>query len=140
VAAHDGYRHLRGRPCHRRRWSLTSGGLQVDDEVTGDGRHAMALRWHLPPGAGIRLRPGGASVSTAAGEFAVTVAGSAPFWLGVESGPVATGFQRTAPAPVFTCRLTAVLPVRLTTSWCRVADRRPGGRPAITTDPSGRPQ
>jgi uncharacterized heparinase superfamily protein len=140
VAAHDGYRHLRGRPCHRRRWSLTSGGLQVDDEVTGDGRHAMALRWHLPPGAGIRLRPGGASVSTAAGEFAVTVAGSAPFWLGVESGPVATGFERTAPAPVFTCRLTAVLPVRLTTSWCRVADRRPGGRPAITTDPSGRPQ
>jgi uncharacterized heparinase superfamily protein len=117
LAAHDGYRHLRGRPCHRRRWSLTSGGLQVDDEVTGAGRHAVAVRWHLPPGAGVRLRPGGASVATAAGEFAVTVAGTAPFWLGVESGPMATGYLRTAPAPVLTCRLDAVLPVRLSTSW-----------------------
>jgi uncharacterized heparinase superfamily protein len=133
LAAHDGYRHLPGRPSHRRRWSLTSGGLQVDDEVTGEGRHAVALRWHLPPGAGVRLRPGGAWVATAAGQFAVTVAGSAPFWLGVESVPVATGFLRTAPAPVVTCRLDAVLPVRLTTSWCREGDRGAGptsGRPA----------
>jgi uncharacterized heparinase superfamily protein len=130
LAAHDGYRHLRGRPCHRRRWSLTSGGLQVDDEVTGEGRHAVALRWHLPPGAGVRLRPGGATVATAAGEFAVTVAGTAPFRMGVESAPVATGFQRTAVAPVVTCRLDAVLPVRLTTSWCRAGAADPSGRPA----------
>jgi uncharacterized heparinase superfamily protein len=141
LAAHDGYRHLRGRPCHRRRWSLTSGGLQVDDEVTGEGRHAVTLRWHLPPGAGVSLRPGGATVATAAGEFAVTVAGSAPFWLGVESVPVATGFQRTAAAPVFTCRLDAVLPVRLTTSWCRAGDAAAGAAhgAASATDPSGRP-
>jgi uncharacterized heparinase superfamily protein len=132
LAAHDGYRHLRGRPGHRRRWSLTSGGLQVDDEVTGEGRHVVALRWHLPPGSGVRLRPGGAFVATAAGQFAVTVAGTAPFWLGVESGPVATGFLRTAPAPVFTCRLDAVLPVRLTTSWCREAD-------STASETSGRP-
>jgi uncharacterized heparinase superfamily protein len=130
LAAHDGYRHLRGRPCHRRRWSLTSGGLQVDDEVTGEGRHAVALRWHLPPGAGVRLRPGGATVATAAGEFAVTVAGTAPFRMGVESAPVATGFQRTAVAPVVTCRLDAVLPVRLTTSWRRAGAADPSGRPA----------
>jgi uncharacterized heparinase superfamily protein len=132
LAAHDGYRHLRGRPGHRRRWSLTSGGLQVDDEMTGEGRHAVALRWHLPPGAGVRIRPGGAFVATAAGQFAVTVAGSAPFWLGVESVPVATGFLRTATAPVLTCRLDAVLPVRLTTSWCREAD-------SIASETSGRP-
>jgi hypothetical protein len=104
----------------------------------------VALRWHLPPGAGVRLRPGGAAVATAAGQFAVTVAGSAPFWLGVESVPVATGFQRTAPAPVFTCRLDAVLPVRLTTSWCRAADS-PAGPAGIASDPSssdlsGRPE
>jgi uncharacterized heparinase superfamily protein len=134
LAAHDGYRHLHGRPCHRRRWSLTSGGLQVDDEVTGEGRHAVALRWHLPPGASIALRPGGASVATAAGEFAVTVSGTTPFWLDVESMPVATGFQRTAPAPVLTCRLDAVLPVRLTTSWCRAARG-----PAIASHLSGGP-
>jgi hypothetical protein len=47
---------------------------------------------------------------------------------------VATGFQRTALAPVFTCRLDAVLPVRLTTSWCRA-----GRGPAIASDLSGGP-
>jgi uncharacterized heparinase superfamily protein len=119
LAAHDGYRHLRGRPVHRRRWSLTSGGLQVDDEVTGAGAHAVAVRWHLPPGTAVRLRPGGAAVATAAGEFRVAVGGSAPLFLGVESAPVAAGFLRTEPAPVLTCRLGADLPVRLTTSWRR---------------------
>ncbi len=119
VAAHDGYRHLRGRPGHRRRWSLTSGGLQVDDEVTGAGRHAVAVRWHLPPGSGIRLRPDGAAVTAAAGDFRVTVAGTAAFWMGVETVPVAAGFLCTAPAPVLTCRVTADLPLRLTTSWRR---------------------
>ena len=59
-AAHDGYRHLAGRPCHRRRWTLTDGGLQVDDWVTGAGRHEVAVRWHLPPATDIRLADGGA--------------------------------------------------------------------------------
>jgi uncharacterized heparinase superfamily protein len=124
-AAHDGYRHLRGRPSHRRRWSLTDGGLRVDDEVTGGGRHAMAVRWHLAPGAVARLEPGGASVTTAAGRFAVAVTGSARFWLAVESAPVATGFLGTTPAPVLICRMDAVLPARLSTSWRRASDDLP---------------
>jgi uncharacterized heparinase superfamily protein len=123
LAAHDGYRHLRGRPGHRRRWSLTSGGLQVDDEVTGAGRHAVAVRWHLPPGSGIRLRPDGAAVTAPAGDFRVSVAGSAAFWMGVETVPVAAGFLSTALAPVLTCRVTADLPLRLTTSWRQAGHR-----------------
>lgn len=127
-AAHDGYRYLRGRPSHRRRWSLTDAGLQVDDAVTGGGRHAVAVRWHLPPGSGVSLEPGGASVTTEAGKFWVAVTGSSPFWLGVESAPVATGFLRTAAAPVLTCRLDAILPVRLSTSWRRASGDHPGMR------------
>ncbi len=134
-AAHDGYRHLPGRPGHRRRWSLTSGGLRVDDEITGGGRHAVAVRWHLPPGAGVRLEPGGASVTTAlvttgAASFWVAVTGSSAFRLGVESAPVAAGFLRTAAAPVLTCRLDAVLPAALSTSWRRASGNQPAsGRP-----------
>ena len=127
-AAHDGYRHLRGRPFHRRRWSLTDLGLDVDDEVTGTGRHAVAVRWHLPPGTGVRLVPGGAAVSTAAGEFAVAVTGPDPLSLDIQSAPIATGFMRTAPAPVLTCRLSGTLPMRVTTSWRRVSSDLPGLR------------
>ena len=55
--------------------------------MTGAGRHEVAVRWHLPPATDIRLADGGASVSTSAGKFAVTVAGTAPFRLEFESGP-----------------------------------------------------
>jgi uncharacterized heparinase superfamily protein len=125
TAAHDGYRHLRGRPCHRRRWLLTSAGLQVNDEVTGGGRHRMTIRWHLAPGSVVCLEQGGASVTTAGGEFSVAVTGSTKFWLGIESAPIATGFLRTTSAPVLACRLDAILPASLSTSWRRTRDDLP---------------
>jgi len=127
-AAHDGYRHLRGRPCHRRRWSLTGSGLEVDDKVTGTGRHEVAVRWHLPPGARVRLVPGGAAVWTTAGELTVGITGSEPLSLEVQAAPVATGFLRTAAAPVLTCRLSANLPIRLSTTWRRASSDLPGRR------------
>jgi uncharacterized heparinase superfamily protein len=118
-AAHDGYRQLPGRPVHRRRWALTPAGLQVEDEVSGGGQHAIAVRWHLAPGSAVRVGMGEATVTTAGGHFAVQVTGSAPLRLEVEWGPIATGFERTAAAPVLTCRMDAVLPARITTDWRR---------------------
>jgi uncharacterized heparinase superfamily protein len=118
-AAHDGYRRLPGRPVHRRRWTLTSAGLQVNDEVMGGRRHEVVVRWHLAPGAAVRLQADGAVVVTAAGEFPVSVSASAPVRLGVEPGMVATGFQATSVAPVLTCRIDAGLPVRVSTCWRR---------------------
>ena len=119
AAAHDGYRHLAGRPCHRRRWILTGAGLEVDDRISGEGRHEVAVRWHLPPATDVSLADGGALVSTSAGRFAVTVAGSTPIKMEIESAPIAFGFLRTAAAPVLTCRAHTSLPLRLTTSWQR---------------------
>lgn len=118
-AAHDGYRHLRGRPVHHRQWSLVSEGLQVDDDVTGSGVHTVVVRWHLPPGSEVCLEPDGATVSTATGHFALTVTGSAPVRLEIEPGSVAVGFQRTTLAPVLACRMDAILPTRLSATWRR---------------------
>ena len=118
-AAHDGYRRLPGRPVHRRRWRLTGSGLQVDDEVTGSRRHRVVVRWHLPPGAAVQLQANGAVVSTAAGDFPVSVGSSGPVRIGVEPGMVATGFHATSVAPVLTCRIDAGLPVRVSTCWRR---------------------
>jgi uncharacterized heparinase superfamily protein len=119
-AAHDGYRRLPGRPVHRRRWSLSDAGLQVDDEITGGRRHEATIRWHLAPGSAVQPRDDGAVISTTAGSFAVRVTASGAFRLDVEAGMVATGFLRTTVAPVLTCRIDSALPVRISTGWRRV--------------------
>jgi uncharacterized heparinase superfamily protein len=46
-AAHDGYRRLKGRPLHRRRWVLTPRGLRIEDRIEGRFGEAVArLRVH----------------------------------------------------------------------------------------------
>ena len=122
-AAHDGFRGLPGRPRHRRRWSLTETGLQVDDLVTGRGRHSIIVRWHLAPGSQLRLTAGGAEVTTSAGELQVTVTATGQAALTAETAPVATGFGRSVEAAVLTAAIDAALPARVSTGW-----RRAGGR------------
>jgi uncharacterized heparinase superfamily protein len=125
-AAHDGYRWLRGRPIHRRRWSLTSDGLKVDDVVTGRGRHEIVIRWQLAVGSAVRVADGRALVTSQAGAFSVTTAATGPVLLAAETRPIAAGFGSTADAPVLTCRMDAVLPVRVTTVWSHARDRAGG--------------
>ncbi|MGD0378167.1 MAG: alginate lyase family protein, partial [Streptosporangiaceae bacterium] len=124
-AAHDGYRHLPGRPLHRRRWLLTEAGLRVEDYVTGRGKHVLVLRWHLAPGARLRLAGAGALVTTPAGEFRVIVSATGPVALTTETGLVAKGFARTVEAPVLACRIDAVLPVQISTTWQRISGPGP---------------
>jgi uncharacterized heparinase superfamily protein len=121
-AVHDGFRHLPGRPRHRREWSLASDGLRVDDLITGHGRHDIAIRWHLAAGSAAWLHNGAARVSTPAGGFLVSVRASQPPLLTVETRPVATGLCATADAPVLTCRMSVALPASVTTTWSRVRD------------------
>ena len=139
-AAHDGYRHLPGRPVHRRRWMLTEAGLRVEDYIGGRGRHTLVLRWHLARGAGLRLAGAGAVVTTPAGEFRVIVSATGPIKLAVETAQVALGLARTVAAPVLVCRVTAGLPVQISTSWQQVRGPRPAS-PAYaalsTTTPIG---
>ena len=123
-AAHDGYRQLPGRPMHRRRWMLTEAGLRVEDYVSGRRRHEIVLRWHLAPGAGLRLAGAGAVVTTPAGEFQVIVSATGPITLATETGQVAVGFALTVAAPTLVCRVTTVMPVQISTSWQQV--RGPG--------------
>jgi len=118
-AIHDGFRSLRGRPLHRRRWSLTGGALAVDDTVTGRGRHEILIRWQLAVGTVVRVADAGALVTTPAGGFRVVVLAGTPVRLAVETSPVAAGFGTTVDAPTLTCRMEASPPVRVTTVWSR---------------------
>lgn len=47
---HDGYRHLRGSPVHRRTWQLKESSLLVRDRLEGAGRHNIEAWFHLAPG------------------------------------------------------------------------------------------
>ncbi len=127
-AAHDGFCRLGGQPIHRRRWRLSADGLRVDDLVTGSGRHAVAVRWHLAPGSAVR--PGGkldATIMTPGGAFDVTITAPARATLTVETRPVATGFERRADASVLVCHTTGVLPIRISTVLRRADDTNAPG-------------
>jgi hypothetical protein len=127
-AVHDGFRGLRGRPLHRRRWSLTSDELQIDDLVTGRGRHEIVIRWQLPAGSTVRVADRSALVTGPAGDFSMSVAATAPMRLAAETRAVAVGFGSTADAPVLICRLDAALAVGVTTVWSRARGSAGGER------------
>jgi uncharacterized heparinase superfamily protein len=127
-AVHDGFRGLRGRPIHHRRWSLTSDGLRVDDTVTGTGRHEIVIRWQLAAGSAVRVADGAAFVTGPVGAFAVTVAATAPVGLSTETRAIAVGFGSTADAPVLTCRMDTALAVGITTVWSRARGSAGGER------------
>ena len=118
-AVHDGFRRLPGRPLHRRRWSLTEGGLRVEDLVTGRGRHEIVIRWQLSAGSAVLVADGAALVTGLAGAFRVAVEASGPVRLAAGTGQVARGFGSIAEAPVLTCRMDAPLPAWVTTVWDR---------------------
>jgi uncharacterized heparinase superfamily protein len=121
-AVHDGYRHLPGRPRHRRRWTLTIGGLLVEDAVTGRGRHEVVVRWQLAPGWSAWTAGDTAHLYGPAGAFTATVTATVPVTLAAAVRPVAAGFGVRADAAVLTCRADAPLPVLITTTWSRATD------------------
>ena len=47
--AHDGYKHLPGRPVHRREWRLSKDRLSITDTVEGLGDHQLEVYFHLAP-------------------------------------------------------------------------------------------
>jgi uncharacterized heparinase superfamily protein len=56
TAAHDGYRFLPGRPCHRRAWRLGRSGFSIVDEIIGGGNRAVA-RFPLHPEVSVEIDP-----------------------------------------------------------------------------------
>jgi uncharacterized heparinase superfamily protein len=119
AAEHDGYRSLPGRPSHHRRWRVRGDELRVDDTVTGRGRHRVTVRWHLAPGAGLRLVSGGAVASTAGGELTVFVSASSEPAVTTTTAPVSVAFGEVVPAPVLACTLHCELPLTISTVWRR---------------------
>lgn len=95
VGSHDGYRHLPGRPVHRRTLRARPGRIEVEDAVDGGAGQRAVARVLLAEGFAAEV--GERGVTVADGEVRVRVAGDrpmrvvpAPWWpdFGVERGTV----------------------------------------------------
>jgi uncharacterized heparinase superfamily protein len=115
VGKHDGYRHLPGAPVHRRSLEVAADGLHVRDEILGEGKHDVILRWHLADGAQFSehkdaVRIGPHRLTWEAGEASVRFVGAGDAPLGV----IGIAHNETRPAPCVEIALHDVtLPVRL---------------------------
>ncbi|WP_083273246.1 heparinase II/III family protein [Sphingomonas melonis] len=56
ACSHDGYRHLPGRPVHRRGWRLRDGSLLIDDQVTSARPHHAVANYLLHPDVAVERR------------------------------------------------------------------------------------
>lgn len=89
-AEHDGYRHLRGAPRHRRAWRMGEDWLEVADRVTWKGR--AVARFHLPADVFVELSDDAMSARMTTGRGVVvnwrssTPLGIEPFYWASEFG------------------------------------------------------
>lgn len=49
AARHDGYRRLPGRPIHSRQWMTVQDGVDIVDELSGNGAHLAEMFFHIHP-------------------------------------------------------------------------------------------
>jgi uncharacterized heparinase superfamily protein len=104
-AQHDGYRRLPGRNLHRRRWSLGTGGLRIEDEISGTFASVEAF-FHLHPEVqAVRSDANGVRLSRAGRELA-TVNFEGADNVGIEDGSWHPGFGESVPNVCIRVRFT----------------------------------
>lgn len=78
TSEHDGYVHLPGRPRHGRTVSVDGMGvLEVEDQISGEGRHRLEGGWLLAPGWSAEEAPGGWKVEKNGLRLRIMVSGPA---------------------------------------------------------------
>lgn len=109
TAGHDGYRHLRGRPVHRRTWRVTPEEVTITDEVLGTGHHTIVARLHTTV----------ADDAESGGRVTAEVAGAVVGFAGPRDpdlGKVAAGFGVIMAAGCLQATASGSLPLRLSTT------------------------
>jgi len=86
-AAHDGYRHLSGRPVHVRRVELEGAGFSISDRIEGSGRHGVGGGFLLAPGWNAESVPGGWDLRQDVARVEVRVTGAPRLELGTRIRP-----------------------------------------------------
>lgn len=118
--AHDGYRHLAGRPRHHRSWRMSEHELHVEDHVSG-GSHPALARYPLAPGLTLHALPKG-GFGVRRGPFAVATVQVPAGQAQVVETTHASGFGRVERNQTLAVTLSAG---RAATRWCWNPDAHP---------------
>lgn len=116
-AAHDGYRRLPGRPVHGRTWRLSAGGLEIEDEVQGRGRHRLELMFHLHPDVTVEQTEGGLGLRWPGASGKVTVLPPPEMHADVRDSTWQPQFGLTRASRSLCFSAVVSLPVRLVTRF-----------------------
>jgi uncharacterized heparinase superfamily protein len=103
-ASHDGYRRLRGKVTHRRRWELQESGLRIVDQLDGPFKQAVARFRFTPACSG--LRGEGRQRALTAGSRAVRWSGHGQAAEVLTSGTWHPRFGASEPCRVLEMRFT----------------------------------
>lgn len=55
IAQHDGYKRLKGRPIHKRRFEINNNKININDQILGTGNHQLDFRLHFAPNCEVKL-------------------------------------------------------------------------------------
>jgi uncharacterized heparinase superfamily protein len=115
-ASHDGYRHLPGRPVHRRTVRAGERTVDIVDEILGAGTRDVVVHSHLAPGVACQLGSDG-RLSAVPLLIQTTVEGrSVASTERMRPGSCAGQFGSPRPVSVFEVKATGPLPIRLSTT------------------------
>ena len=118
-AMHNGYRHLPGRPLHRRCWHLTADGLELVDQILGGHRHLAAIAFHFHPSVKIVLDGAEAAGSVGGSTFRARLPG-ALVWK-IQRGEWHPRFGQTLPNLKLVGEAMIHLPCQLITRFFVIA-------------------
>ena len=113
VADHDGYRHLHGRPVHRRTIQLFDDRLLIHDDVQGAGTHRVTATAVLPESQRAELDDEGDIVLSGG---SMTLVSSVPSDATLDEVSTASGFGVLTPARRLVRTTQSALPISLTTT------------------------
>jgi uncharacterized heparinase superfamily protein len=112
-ASHDGYRHLRGAPVHRRRMEhLGRDAWLVEDVVSGGGEHRAVSRLRLHPSFAIELQTREV-LQVSDGSISVRIVTDGPSQLHVERGFYFPRFGEVCDCLVVRFAAAGPLPLRI---------------------------
>lgn len=117
ASSHDGFRHLRGSPCHARSVSFSENGpLVIRDRVEGRGRHEIECGFLLAPSWEVQSGPLGWEIVSRGERAKVTMQGPEGIRLFRKEKPFHPEFGQEEMTARLCWSLTARLPAEVVTT------------------------
>jgi uncharacterized heparinase superfamily protein len=116
-ARHEGFRHLPGRPIHRRRMTVTAEQVCIHDRIEGAGVHSVRGFLPIHPGVSFERLANSHFRLTSPSKRTVEIVIEGPIETTVQPGRIALGFGATVVRPSIEWRWRGALPISIETRF-----------------------